>query len=145
MRGAVPLVAALVAVFVAAVSLVLPWLAIGTAPGRSSIDLIGSANALDVVGGSTLALIVGTWVAIPVAAAMALLLGAIGRPTAAAVVVLLVSVCIGLVAVAIAATDAVALAWGGVLGGVAAALAALAAVVVILGSRAQPVSEATDT
>ncbi len=145
MRRGIPLVVALVSVFVAAASLVLPWLAIGTAPGRSSIDLIASANALDVVGGATLALIIGTWLAIPVAAAVALLLGALGRPKAAAAVVLVVSACIGLVAAAIAATDAVALAWGGALGGIAAALGGGSAVGALLDSRAQPSAEVTDT
>jgi hypothetical protein len=130
-----PIVGALTAIFVAAASLALPWVAIGSSPGRSSIDLIGSANALDVVSGPTLALILGTWLAIPVAAAAALLLGASGRWTGAAVVVLVVSVLIELAALAIATSDVVGLAWGGLLGLVAAILATGAAILAIVGRR----------
>lgn len=139
MKAATALVGALVLVFVAAVSLVLPWLTIGSAPGRSSIDLIGSANALDVVGGPALALIVGTWLAVPVAAAAALVLGASGRSTAAAVVVLAISLLVASAAGAIVVSDAVTLAWGGAVGGLAATLAGAAAVgALVVSGRTQP-------
>ena len=138
MRPAIPLAGALILVFATAASLALPWIAIGGAPGRSSIDLIGSINALDIVGGLTLALILGAWLLVPVGAAGALLLGAAGRPRTAAVVVLVVSLLVGVGALAIVATGGVGLAWGGVLGAVTAGAAIVSAALALLGHRAGP-------
>ncbi len=61
-----------------AVSLVLPWLRIGSR-NRSSIDLIGSAGALDVIDGSVRVAVVATWFLVPLLAAAAMLAGAAGR------------------------------------------------------------------
>ncbi len=135
LRAANPIVGALAFVFVAAASLALPWLSIGSAAGRSSIDLIGSLNALDVLGGPALAIVLGSWLAVPVAAAGALLLGAWGRSTGAAVLVLAISMLIGLAAATVAVVDEVALAWGGVVGGVAAVVAGACAAAALVAGR----------
>ncbi len=124
MRPVPAIVPALALAFITTVSLVLPWLAIGSAPARSSIDLIGSLNALDVVDGISRALIVGAWLLIPVAIAAALLLGASGRTRMASGVVLAVSVLVVFAALAVVLSEPIGIGWGGVLGAVTACGAA---------------------
>lgn len=110
------IVPALACSFVTAVSLVLPWITIGSAPARSSIDLVGSMNALEIAGAGVRLLIVVAWLLIPVAIAAALLLGAAGRVKIAAGVVLAVSLLVLVAAAAIMSNGVVGLGWGGMLG-----------------------------
>ncbi|MEM8922671.1 MAG: hypothetical protein AAGD35_04145 [Actinomycetota bacterium] len=135
MNAVAPLAGSLLSVFVAASSLALPWLAVGEARARSSIDLIGSVNALEVASGPVMALVLGAWLVVPLVAAGALVLGAAGRTTGAAVAVLVVSLLVESAIVAIASTEVISLAWGGVIGGVAAGFGAVLAVVSIVVSR----------
>lgn len=62
----------------AALSLLLPWLHL-SGRDRSTIDIIGSAAALDLLEGSTRWIVVGLWMAVPVAVAAGLSLWALHR------------------------------------------------------------------
>ena len=112
---------ALVCAFVAAVSLVLPWLAIGGGPARSTIDLIGSAGALDLLRGGERVAVIAAWTAAPIAVAIALVAAPFGRRRLAAAVVAVVGLVLVVAAVLIVTNDFVRLGWGGVVGGVAGA------------------------
>jgi small-conductance mechanosensitive channel len=59
-------------------SLWLPWLHL-SGRDRSTIDIIGSAAALDLLDGITAWVVVGLWMAVPVAVAAGLLLWAVHR------------------------------------------------------------------
>jgi hypothetical protein len=56
----------------------LPWLHL-SGRDRSTIDIIGSAAALDLLEGGTRWIVVGLWMAVPVAVAAGLLLWAMHR------------------------------------------------------------------
>lgn len=95
---------------VAALGLLLPWARTGDR-SRSSIDLLASATALDVVSGwQRLAMFIG-WFGVVVAAAAALLLVAWDRPRLAAGATVFVGVALVLAFVALAASP-FGLAWG---------------------------------
>ena len=70
--------AATIAGGAAAVALVLPWVRIGGRT-RSSIDLIGSAGALELIEGGVRVAVVSTWLLVPVLVAGAMLAGAADR------------------------------------------------------------------
>lgn len=71
----------------AAASLVLPWFELSGRP-RSTIDVIGSAGALEVIAGSTKLLVVLGWLMLPLLAAAGMLLAASGRDRLAAAIIL---------------------------------------------------------
>lgn len=115
--------AAVGAGFLTACTLVLPWFHI-SGRARSSIDLISSAGALDVIGGGTRLLVVALWLLLPVLVAVAMLLYAAQRSTASAILIALVGAVVLVVLAVGFVVDGVALAWG-------AAVAAVCAVVAV--------------
>lgn len=72
------LVGSLVAGFLAAVTLVLPWIRLGGRT-RSSIELIGSLGALDVIEGSVKVAVIIGWFVVPVLVGTAMLTAAAGK------------------------------------------------------------------
>ncbi len=126
--------AALTAAFLAVVSLVFPWFVI-VGRARSSIDLISSAGALDVIEGGVKVLVLVGWLIAPALVSIAMLVAASGRFRLAAGLVMPIS--IGLVVVAIAGlfVDAIGLAWGAIFGGGFAALAGVFAMMVLVTAR----------
>ena len=77
MSGRLPFVALGLGI-VSTVCLVLPWVRVGTRD-RSSIDLIGSAGALDIIEGATKAIVILLWFLLPLLVAAAMLALAAGR------------------------------------------------------------------
>ena len=59
-------------------SLLLPWLHL-SGRDRSSIDIIGSAAALELLDGTTTWVVVGLWLSVPIAVAAGLLMWALHR------------------------------------------------------------------
>jgi len=110
--------------------LVLPWFEI-SGRSRSSIDLISSANALEIIDGSLRLLIVGLWLLLPVLAAAALIAYAARRSTLAATLTLVVGISVLATVVVGGVVDAVGLAWGAWLAAVFGTVAVLCAMMVI--------------
>jgi len=81
---------------VSVIGLVLPWLSTGERQ-RSSIDLIGSAGALDVIEGFTKAVVIAMWFLLPMLAAGSFLAFAAGRSRLAASLVLPLGPVLGLI------------------------------------------------
>jgi len=77
----------------AALSLLLPWLHL-SGRDRSTIDIIGSAAALEVLDGTTKWLVVALWMSVPVAVAAGLLLWAAKRHRASRRLIVLASMLI---------------------------------------------------
>ena len=94
------LVGAIGAGFLTALSLLLPWFEL-SGRRRSSIDLIGSASALDVIEGVEKALVIGAWMVIPVVVATSMLIAASGRHRPASILLVpvgpIVGVCVVLI------------------------------------------------
>jgi hypothetical protein len=74
-------------------SLLLPWLHL-SGRDRSTIDIIGSAAALELLDGATKWLVVGLWMSVPVAVAAGLLLWALHRHRASRRLIVLASLLI---------------------------------------------------
>lgn len=129
-----PVAGAVGASFLATCTLVLPWFDVA-GRARSSIDLIASAGALDVIEGGTRVAVVALWLTLPMLSAIALFLFALGRYRGAASLALVV----GGVVVAILAlgfiVDEVGLAWGAWLGAVSGVIAAGCAIMVLASAR----------
>ena len=122
-----------------ALSLVLPWVRVG-GRSRSSIDLIGSAGALDVIEGGVRVAVVATWFLVPALVSVAMLAAAADRPRAAALSLLPLGP--GLLAVVAVATLSArsVLVWGAYLTAVAAVVTTVLAVVVLRRLRAESTS-----
>lgn len=105
------LVAAIVAGFGCAVGLILPWFDLG-GDARSSIDLIASLGALDVIEGGLKVAVVAAWLLTPVAVSAAMLLTAAGRYRAAAWCLLPLGAAMPLLVGIVAIVDLSVLAWG---------------------------------
>ncbi|MGI9606847.1 MAG: hypothetical protein ACR2P0_11975 [Acidimicrobiales bacterium] len=130
-RGAgPPLLIALVGGFATACSLLLPWITTGSR-SRSTISLIGSAGALDIITGVVRVAIVVLWLAVPVAVAVAGLAAASGRHRPSAFVLFGVglSMSIGIGALLVTAAEAVA--WGAWVSGVFALATAASSMMVL--------------
>ncbi len=125
--------AAVGAGFLTACTLVLPWFQI-SGRARSSIDLISSAGALDVIDGGLRLFVVGLWLLLPVLVAAALILYAAQRPTMSAVLIILVALVVLVVLALGQVVEGVALAWGA---GVAAVCAVVALGCAIMGMMSQ--------
>ncbi|MDW3176683.1 MAG: hypothetical protein R8J94_04765 [Acidimicrobiia bacterium] len=126
--------AALVAGFLTTASLVLPWFTIA-GKSRSSVDLLSSASALDVIEGGVKVAVIGGWLLAPVLVAAAMLLAASGRHRlAAGLLVPVVASTLLVVAIGLA-VDAVDLAWGAFVGAVFALLASACAIMVLATPR----------
>lgn len=134
-----PLIAgALAAGFINVASLVLPWFDVVGRP-RSSIDILRSASALDVIEGGLKIVVVGAWLLAPVLVAGAMLFGAAGRHKLAAVLLLPVGIFTLFAVGAGLVIDEIGVVWGALLGLVSAILASILAIMVLMSSRpAQP-------
>jgi len=126
--------AALGAGFLAVLSLVFPWFEI-LGKKRSSIDLISSASALDVIEGGLKVLVIAGWLLAPILVASAMLLGAAGRHVFSAILLLPIGVLLLAVFVLGVVVDEIGIAWGAIFGGVFAALATFFAMMVLVMSR----------
>jgi hypothetical protein len=126
--------AALGAGFLTVVSLVLPWFDL-LGKKRSSIDILRSASALDVIDGFVKVVVLAGWLLAPVLVAMAMPIAASGRHRAAAA--LLVPVGVGVLAAALfgALVDDIDLVWGAIFGAVFAATASVFAIMVLVAPR----------
>ena len=121
----------------AAVALVLPWVRTGDRT-RSSIDLIGTAGALDVIEGSVRVGVVITWFLVPVLVAGAMLAGAADRlRLGAALLVPLGPLLAGVIAFAAVRAGDV-LVWGAYVTGACATAATVLAAFVLLRLRRSP-------
>ncbi len=130
-----PLVAgALAAGFINVASLVLPWFDVVGRP-RSSIDILRSASALDVLEGVLKFIVVGAWLLAPLLVAGAMLLGASGRHKLAAVLLLPVGISTMFAVGAGVFIDEIGVVWGAFLGLVSALCASILAIMVLMSSR----------
>ena len=126
-----PLIAvALAAGFVTVVSLVLPWFDILGAQ-RSSIDILRSASALDVIEGSLAVVVIGGWLLAPVLVSIAMFVAASGRHSIAALLLLPVGLATIVVVGAGLFVDEIGLVWGAFVGLIAALVASGLALVVL--------------
>lgn len=127
--------AALASGFLASVTLVLPWLNI-SGRSRSTIDLIGSASALDVLDGMWKALVIFAWLSFPVVVAVAIIVAATGRLKAAAWLMLPMEAVLALLVVGLRLLlGEGTIAWGAWLTGVFAAMATGSAIMVLFVGR----------
>lgn len=122
-----------------ALSLVLPWVRVG-GRSRSSIDLIGSAGALDVIEGGVRVAVVATWFLVPALVSVAMLAAAADRPRAAALSLLPLGPGLLAVVAAAALSARSVLVWGAYLTAVAAVVTTVLAVVVLRRLRAESTS-----
>lgn len=116
--------------FVMAASLVLPWFDI-SGRARSSIDLISSASALEVIDGSMRFVVIGLWMLVPICVAGALLAFAAQRARVAMVLLAVTAVAVLAVLVIAFAVGEISLAWGAWLAAVCA-VAALGCAMMVL-------------
>ena len=114
----------------AAVALVLPWVRTGDR-SRSSIDLIGTAGALDVIEGSVRTGVVITWFLVPVLVAGAMLAGAADRLRLCAVLLVPLGPLLAGVILVAALRAGDGLVWGAYLTGACSAAATTLAAVVL--------------
>lgn len=129
-----PTAAAVGASFVTACTLVLPWFRVA-GRARSSIDLISSAGALDVIEGGTRLAVVGLWLVLPVLSAIALFMFALKQPNVAAILSFVVGAAVLLVIGLVLFIDEVGLAWGAWLAAASGATAAVCAIMVLTSAR----------
>lgn len=123
--------AALLSGFLAVVSLVLPWFEI-LGNTRSSIDLISSAGALDVIDGLAKVLVIAGWLLAPVLVSVAMFAGAAGKHRLSAVLLLPIGILLLVVFLIGAAVGEIGVAWGAVFGAVFAALTIVFAMMVLV-------------
>lgn len=129
--------AALGAGFLAVVSLVLPWFVV-VGKARSSIDLLSSASALDVLEGGLKLVVFAGWLLAPILVSIAMFLAASGRHRGAAFLLLPIGLLILVVFVVGVVVDAIGIAWGAIFGAVFAALATIFAMMVVVSSTSSP-------
>ena len=133
--GSGPLIAAaLGAGFLTAVSLVLPWFTIG-ARSRSSVELLSSASALEVIEGTMKIAVIGGWLLVPIMVAVAMLVAASGRHRMAAILLAPVVLVTLLASVIGGFVDVIDLAWGAVFGSVFAVATSACAIMVLVTSE----------
>lgn len=118
----------------ATLSLAMPWFTIA-GRSRSSVDLLSSASALDVIDGWVKIAVIGGWLLAPVIVAAAMLVAASGRHTSGAALLSPVAVVTLAVVVIGAVNDRLELAWGAMIGGMFAALSSACAIMVVLTRR----------
>lgn len=128
------LVAAIFGGFAAAVTLVFPWIRIG-GRARSSIELIGSLGALDVIEGATKFAVVLAWLLTPVLVAAAMLLGASGRYRMSAALLAPLGLLLGGIVLLVFVVAGDTLAWGAYLTVVCAIAASIFALLVLVRLR----------
>ena len=126
--------AALSAAFLTVVSLVLPWFDI-LGKQRSSIDLITSASALDIIDGWLKVLVLAAWLGLPVIISIGMWLGAVRRDRLAALTVVPVAL-LTIAAFSVGAySEAIDLAWGAIFAFVFAVIALGFAIMVLVPSE----------
>ncbi len=126
--------AGLVAGFLAVTSLVLPWFDL-LGRERSSIDILRSASALDVLEGSVKVVVIGGWLLAPISVSAAMLLAASGRHRISAMLLLPVGAITILIVGASFFVDEVELAWGAFIGLLSALTASILAIMVLTRPR----------
>ena len=126
----------LVAGFGTVVSLVLPWFDL-LGQERSSVDLLRSASALEVIDGGVRIAVIAGWLLMPVLLTVAIFLGAARRYRLAAGILLPITALTLLVAGVGVAVDEIGLAWGAFIGSVCALIAAALAMMVLLAPAGQ--------
>ncbi len=121
---------ALIAGFLSVVSLVLPWFDL-LGKERSSIDLVSSASALDVIDGGVKVLVLLGWFLAPLLVSVAMFLAAAGRHRFAAALLVPIGFVMVIVFVAGSAVDEIGIAWGAIFGVVFAGLSTVFAIMVL--------------
>lgn len=129
-RSGPRIAAALTFGFLSVVSLVLPWFDL-LGKERSSIDLVSSASALDVIDGGVKVLVLLGWFLAPLLVSVAMFLAASGRHRFAAALLVPIGVVMVAVFVVGVAVDDIGIAWGAIFGAVFAALATVFAIMVL--------------
>lgn len=125
------LIGAIVAGFLTAVTLILPWFQVGGSQ-KSSIDLIGSLGALDVIEGNVKRIVVLAWFAIPVLVGSAMLVAASGRYRAAAFLLTPLGPLLGGIVLLVLVVETGLLAWGAYVTALFAIAATASATMVIV-------------
>jgi hypothetical protein len=125
---------ALSAGFLTVISLVLPWFDL-LGKQRSSIDILSSASALDVIDGFLKVVVVAGWLLAPVLVAIAMPLAASGRHRAAAALLVPVGIVVFAAALFGALVDDIDIVWGAIFGAVCAAMASVFAIMVFVAHR----------
>lgn len=121
---------ALTAGFLTVVSLVLPWFDL-LGKERSSIDLVSSASALDVIDGGVKILVIFGWLLAPLLVSIAMFVAAAGRHRLAAILLLPIGVLFVAVFVIGMLVEDIGIAWGAIFGAVFAALTTVFAIMVL--------------
>lgn len=119
--------------FISVVSLVLPWFDV-LGRERSSVDMLRSASALDVLDGGARLAVIAAWLLMPLLLTIAIFLAAAGRHRPAAAILLPIGLLTVAVAVVGLLVDDIALAWGALVGAACALVASALAIMVLLGS-----------
>ena len=117
---------------VSTVCLVLPWVRVGTRD-RSSIDLIGSAGALDIIEGATKAIVILLWFLLPLLVAAAMLALAAGRTRLLAWLLLPLGPILGAIVVLLLVVAGDVVVWGAWLSAAFAVGASASAIMVLIG------------
>ena len=113
-----------------AVALVLPWVRTGSR-SRSSIEMIASAGALDVIEGTTKAIVVLLWFCIPLLVAAALIAFAAGRLRLLAGLILPLGPILGAIVGLLRAVGGDIVEWGAWLSAVFAVGGSISAIMVL--------------
>lgn len=124
--------AAVLAGTISVVCLVLPWVRLGVR-SRSSIDLIASAGALDVITGPTKLVVVLLWLVLPILAAAAIVALAAQRTGLMAGFLLPIGPVIGLVMALLILVAPTSVVWGAWLSAGFGLVASVLAVVLLAG------------
>ena len=117
---------------VSTICLVLPWVRVGTRD-RSSIDLIGSAGALDIIEGATKAIVILLWFLLPLLVAAAMLALAAGRTRLLAWLLLPLGPILGAIVVLLLVVAGDVVVWGAWLSAAFAVGASASAIMVLIG------------
>jgi len=125
-----------VASTLAAAALLSPWVALGSRR-FSSLDLISSASALELVEGRRKLMVLAAWMIVPVFTAASYVLAALGRWRLWACALLPIGPTYALGLVATASRSPLRTQWGLHLGTAAGATATLVGVVLLVGARAR--------
>ncbi len=133
MKTRLPFVALLLGVL-STVCLVLPWVRVGSRD-RSSIDLIGSAGALDIIEGATKAIVVLLWFLLPVLVAAAMLSLAAGRIRLLGWLLLPLGLILGAIVLLLLIVAGDVVVWGAWLSAAFAVGASASAIMVLVGQR----------
>lgn len=133
MKTQLPFVALLLGVL-STICLLLPWVRVGSRD-RSSIDLIGSAGALDIVEGATKAVVVLLWFLLPMLVAAAMLSLAAGRLRLVGWLLLPLGLVLGAIVLLLLVVAGDVVVWGAWLSAAFAVGASASAIMVLIGQR----------